>query len=266
MPAISEELFCTECGYDLRGNGSERCPECGLTLDRAMIGRRKAYYRTNRLVLFKPAVPAAEISRPVDYRAAQRFRYVTVVLVTLPPEAWAIWLFLNSGAMGDFPNGNRLGWVLEGLCAVVGAVAIWLFLLGASGSGSYFFHPRRMSIAQQNRAIAVSCYGCAPLAWVWLPAGLIALARIAMHASRQPNDLAVQVAVPLYVAGFGLAAIVVILCWARTVSLMRGATQCGIGRTLLFAFYLPLSWVVLFWLCAALVAGAVFISVVILSL
>ena len=209
---------------------------------------------------------AAEISRPVDYRAAQRFRHVTVILATLPLEAWAIWLFVGSGAMRDFPNGNKLGWVLEGVCALVGALAIWLFVLGASASGSYFFHPLRMSIAQQNRAIAVSCYGCAPLAWVWLPAGLLALGRVAMNASRQPNDLAVHVAVPLYVAGFGLGTIIVILWWARMVSLIRGVTQCGIGRTLLFAIYLPLSWVVLFWLCAALVAGAVFISVVILSL
>jgi len=276
---LSEELFCPECGYDLRGAGSERCPECGFALDRATlassripwvhrtkIGGRKAYYRTNRLVLFKPAVLAAEINRPVDHRAAGRFRYVTVILATLPLEAWSIWLFVGSGAMRDFPAGNKLGWVLEGVCAVAGALAIWLFLLGASGSGSYLFHPRRMSIAQQNRAIAVSCYGCAPLAWVWLPAGLLALARIVVHASRQPNDLAAQIAVPLYVAGFGLAGIIVILWWVRTVDLMRRTTQCGIGRTLLFAIYLPVSWVVLFWLCTALVAGLAFISLFVLSL
>jgi hypothetical protein len=278
-PSSSDGLFCPQCGYDLRGTESDQCAECGFALDRARLvasripwvhrkylGWRRAYERTNFLVLFKPAVLAEEMSRPVDYKEARRFRYVTVLMAAVPLDAWAIALFLTSGALRDFPQGNALGWILEGVCAITGIVAIWLFLLGASGSGSYFFHPRRMSIAQQNRAIAVSCYGCAPLAWAWLPAGLLALARLIMNASRRPNDLALQIAVPLYAAGFGLAAIVVILWWARTVNLMRGTTQCGIPRTLLFAIYLPLSWAVLLWLCTALVTGAVFISVVILSL
>jgi hypothetical protein len=40
---------------------------------------------------------------------------------------------------------------------------------------SYFFHPRRLPVEQQNAAVAMSYYTCAPLAWtaaVFVVAGL----------------------------------------------------------------------------------------------
>jgi hypothetical protein len=37
-----------------------------------------------------------------------------------------------------------------------------------TGVPSYLFHPRKVSIAEQNRGIALSYYMCAPLAWVWV--------------------------------------------------------------------------------------------------
>jgi hypothetical protein len=59
---------------------------------------------------------------------------------------------------------------------------------------------------------------------------------------------------------------VFIFWWVRTVHLMREATHCGAGRTLLFAIYLPVSWAILACLCTALVASVVFISLLVLSL
>src|SRR5688500_6888706 len=83
------DLFCPGCGYDLRAIDSGRCPECGLPVDRTAgvsripwahrrrIGWARAYSRTVWLATFRTRKLAAEVERPVDYRAAQQFRLVT---------------------------------------------------------------------------------------------------------------------------------------------------------------------------------------------
>ena len=83
-----DELFCPECGYDLRGiENITRCPECGLAIDpeglarsqipwvhRRHLGRFRAYWRTMWLSTFRPRKIAAEAARRVSYPDAQRFR------------------------------------------------------------------------------------------------------------------------------------------------------------------------------------------------
>src|SRR5256885_10861457 len=67
-------LLCPACGYDLRAIQSDRCPECGLAIDRALgvasqipwthrkrIGTWRAYARTAFLVMLRPSRIAAEI-------------------------------------------------------------------------------------------------------------------------------------------------------------------------------------------------------------
>src|SRR2546430_12165891 len=81
------QRFCPDCGYDLRGLTSGRCPECGLLIDdaalaaspipwvhRRRIGRVRAFFRTLMLTTFRPKRLAAAAAVPVDYREAQRFR------------------------------------------------------------------------------------------------------------------------------------------------------------------------------------------------
>jgi predicted RNA-binding Zn-ribbon protein involved in translation (DUF1610 family) len=81
------QLICPECGYDLRSINSQRCPECGLAIDRATmsvshlpwshrqsIGRVRAYWRTNVLVILRPKRLAEEIARPVSFFACRNGR------------------------------------------------------------------------------------------------------------------------------------------------------------------------------------------------
>jgi hypothetical protein len=178
-------LVCPGCGYDLRGIDSGQCPECGLAIDRAgmsvaripwshrkSLGRWKAYWRTNLLVIFRPRRLAEEVARPVSFADAQRFRHMTVFLAWLPmllTYAGIVIFNWREATAGLHIPTARLGWFLEAACLIAGLVALWLALLMITGVGSYFYHPASLPIKQQNRGIALSYYTCAPLAWLWVP-------------------------------------------------------------------------------------------------
>jgi hypothetical protein len=49
---------CMHCGYDLRGLGSERCPECGKTFDAALFRRRVRNRRLLSLAIMAFAIYA----------------------------------------------------------------------------------------------------------------------------------------------------------------------------------------------------------------
>src|SRR5947207_4137464 len=85
-------LRCPACDYDLRAMSSDRCPECGLLIDRVSLavaqipwtfrkgmGRWRAYRKTVALALFEPRRLAMESARPVNYADARKFQHVTVI-------------------------------------------------------------------------------------------------------------------------------------------------------------------------------------------
>src|SRR5258707_5024806 len=138
-PPTSDDdaLRCPACDYDLRALAGERCPECGLAIDRAAlsqsqipwshrgrIGRFRAYRKTVWMVFRHPKKVAADVSRPVSLDDARRFRRVTVLLTFLPLYglgswgyiAWLHqWLNPNPNSLSNTVKvGGTLGWVLEG--------------------------------------------------------------------------------------------------------------------------------------------------------
>jgi len=273
------EFFCPECGYDLRAITSERCPECGLTIDRASmsvsrlpwshrhkIGRVRAYWRT---MLIRPRKLAEEMARPVSFSDAQRFRHVTVFLAWLPLAAWGVGLTLY-----NTPNlshrihaGTRLGWFLEGLVLISGLFALWLFLLMASGVASYFFHPKRLPVVLQNRAVALSYYTCASLSWLWLPSGLAALFfAIDLPSRRNFSRPVFLIAVTVGMLAWLLPSAIVVVCWVRAILLMRRTTHCGADGVWALIAYLPLAWALSFVLCLMIPAIVAYVSLMILSL
>ena len=53
---------------------------------------------------------------------------------------------------------------------VVAAFSLWLYLLAAMGAAAFFLSIHgAISISRQNRAIALSHYACAPLAFTAIP-------------------------------------------------------------------------------------------------
>jgi hypothetical protein len=285
------ELFCPECGYDLRGTEhADRCPECGTAIDRsasaatsripwvhrAAIGRLRAYRRTFWLVTLRPQRLGAEAARPVGYAAARRFRFVTALIAALPPAALLVgvmvWLggtgFLGVVQYAPFTN-NRTA---PGLPAVYDLIIPWeagitlppvmpigfvLLAIMASGVAGYWFHPASLPVVRQNRAIALSQYGCAPMVWLWVPASCVLVCAIAAwllkSGGSSPADLPVGERGFLVVWWASTAiTVVVLLAWLRsTLLLLRATTHAGPGQLAFAAILIPLAWLA----CGALAIG-----------
>lgn len=244
----AQDIFCPYCAYNVRGLPANRCPECGREFDPAVLAasalpwpqRRKigwfrAYWRTVWLVVFHSRRFCGEFSFPVSYPDAQRFRWLTVLHVYLcilvPSIAYCLlsgqskWRYpLLQDLMGDAWGVVALQ--VAGLCAL-GVV---------TGLPSYWFHPRRLPIAAQNRAIALSYYASAPLALMPLAVGMaVALTRLL---PAQAIGARVLLAVALITAPW----------WAWLASLVRLAghtTRRDSAGLLSFAIGLPALWLVL---------------------
>lgn len=278
------ELLCPACDYLLRGLQSDRCPECGTIFDRATLGvsqipwvhRRRmgvirAFVRTVRITVFHPDRIAADVARPVSLSDARRFRHLVVLLVYVPFLVAGIWAAVyhlhDRFAMPHPRDDHLLGWILEALTAVVAAYSFWLFLFTATGTASYFFHPRSISMTRQNRAVALSDYACAPLALTPIPG--IALLLLYLFVGRLADMHGVWpvlVIIVLDLTGLG-GAVVQLLAWYRAILvLLRRTTHCTTARLIATAATLPFAWAVLFVVIAVgIPAGFFFISLAILS-
>ncbi|MBI4718351.1 MAG: hypothetical protein HY763_11135 [Planctomycetes bacterium] len=182
LSPIPDDVYCLRCGYNARGLTGTNCPECGESLEllrsetsaipwtrRREIGRFSAYWRTVWLVMFRPRRLAAEMARPVSFADAQAFRWVTVAHAFLPLALWVIgFALLVRPAPFQIALLDEV--VKEPVAAGLATLGLLVFFAAATGMPSYFFHPRDEPVHRQNRAIALSYYTCAPLAWTILPA------------------------------------------------------------------------------------------------
>jgi hypothetical protein len=125
---------------------------------------------------------------PVDYRSAERFRWVVVAIVSGLLIAFYVVLALPEagiGILGGWPfvawdslygNGPLDSiWELETIwyagaslvpvlpLGIIIAVLIW------TAAPTYWFHPRRLAMTQQNRAVALGRYAAGSLVWLWIP-------------------------------------------------------------------------------------------------
>ena len=284
MTTVADDLFCPECGYNLRGiDEIERCPECGHGLDRARlaasnipwshrgdIGSIKAYLRTVWLVMRYPRRAAADVARPVSFDDAKKFRHITVLIALFAPLALLIYgcvlvVFSRPMTMSDTASPEiRVGWLLQVLLAPVIVVALYAFLLAASGVASYFFHPRSLPIERQNRAVALSYYACAPMALT--PLSIVSL----VGALIVRNYLASQPAVVIGIVLTTFAAVPAIQACMSIVTpmqMMHRTTHCGVGCALLMGVALPILWALLAAVIAiGIPAAYLFVAIVIMSL
>lgn len=216
----SSALYCPKCGYDLRARSSPRCPECGLPLDfidspRSAIpwvearglGAVRGYVATVFDVCFQPSKICREAWRPVDYRAARRFQLVTVGWIVFWAAAYLAVALLTpvekrtgpilpiqmrpsieyTSPLHDITR--HVGVVGAGLVCAGLLVGLVLAALFATGAPSYLFCPRNLNVEQQNRALALSYYACAPLAFAPLVVGLLCWVLLGDDGPRAPAGL-----------------------------------------------------------------------------
>ena len=176
LAEIAGDLYCPECGYNLRALISHRCPECGYNIDivrrhesqipwtrRETIGSFKAYWATVRMVILRNQHFCLEISRPVDERHARRFRWMTVLYAYVPVVfITGMWSIFASRSFSEF--------VAFGGYAYVGVIhlAILAFVLAITTVPYYALYHRDIEVEKQHRGAILMLYACAPLAFMFL--------------------------------------------------------------------------------------------------
>ncbi len=177
---IPADLYCPECGYNLRGLTSDKCPECGYDVEiirggdsllpwvnREKLGWLRAYWKTVWMVMFHAETFSLEICRTVSEDHARRFRRVTMFYAYLPfvllTALWPIADFDSFKATANFAG--------YGLFAAIHLGVIICILL-TTALPHYSLYHRDIPLVKRHRAAVISLYGCAPLAWTFLVAVL----------------------------------------------------------------------------------------------
>jgi hypothetical protein len=250
------DLFCPACTYNLRGTTSERCPECGVTFDRAKlaisqipwvhrkeIGRIRAYWRTLWMATFRPKRIAQDMAAPVNYQDGRRFAYISIIITVLL-MAPIIFLSASSHLSEWDSRGDRPTIASDpiGTPIIAGEEFIWfralnllcvcLVLVISLRMAQSFFRPRRLSTIQQNRAAALSQYGSAPLVWIGLTFGLLAT----INQVDTKYDIPYSRSLDNYlVIAFSLAMGATTFLWITSFCLLLyRTTHCGLGRIAVF--------------------------------
>ncbi|HEX8523109.1 MAG TPA: zinc ribbon domain-containing protein [Tepidisphaeraceae bacterium] len=287
-PTTEADLFCPHCGYSLRGITSARCPECGSAIDwdavtkstiswihRKRIGRWKAYVRTAAVAIRDPKQLAAEVRHPVTLADALAFRRMTTLIAFFPTALLATSLYLwmlasvSNLSFAALSRGEtsalRLAAAMDWLMVPALWISLYLMFLALAGVHSYFFHPRTLTITQQNRAIALSYYAGAALALTpvsYVCVGIV----VAMYAARLDRKLPLLIVLLVWIIGTATPVVQIFAWWLSCLRMLRGATHCSRLRQWMLGASLPLSWIIL----AAIIGGMPlvfgYICLVILSL
>lgn len=253
------ELLCPECGYDLRQLASDRCPECGSSIDRTILGesivpwihreklgRYRAFWKTVHMATFRTRFFAREMSRPARFEDAVKFRRLVVLHALLPIGiGLTIWYVaglsqLTFAKPGLWVSTDVVGSLFQIVAIPVGWLCLAMFFFGMTGAASYFFHPR-YSVVQQNRAIALSYYTCAPLAYTPLSVILI-LAMVGIAFLAHGNRMPILVVGLMMLITIGPVAVQLGAMVMVPVGLLGASTHCSLVRRAALMIFLPLSW------------------------
>lgn len=153
---------------------------------RRSLGRWRAFWRTALIATLRPGRWVSEAAKDLSYPAAQRFRWTVVFLSWLAVAAPLVIEQLRLGRNAAFdrmvmatlldppltagtpgvPKPLRelaACWLIGDATPFVSAGCFLLFLAAFSGVGTYWFHPKSISVERQNRSIALGYYASAPL-------------------------------------------------------------------------------------------------------
>ncbi len=210
---------------------------------RNQLGCRSAFIRTLIVATLNPKRLARATAAPMDTRSALLFRWIVRVFFCIPCIAVFCFLMVQGhGLMSlqlvDGPR-NRTAdslWEAKFIWSVgatnwVGLPVGFIFTVILATGITHWFNFKRLETARRNRAMAFSCYLCAPLAWIFVPC---LAAAAAMNAGLPPayslpmNDF-IRIA-GAWIASLSCLAIAVAL--ANSVRAASTATQGSASRLL----------------------------------
>ncbi len=251
------EVYCHECGYNLRGIDTARCPECGTDspalqnakpsipwAHRESLGNVRAFLKTVVFASFGLRKLSQNVYLPIDFAESQKFRRWTIGTAMLFAIAFAIWFHVSgvSGLLSDsfFTELREMIWPSF---VIIGLLTLYVVL--ATGVPSLFFDYRDVPVSLRNNAVALSYYCAAPLAWWPIPLAISVLIVL-----QNPIDIPNRwLAVALTSIAF-LAPLTPIVLWCFQLfriakRVLRGQT----GRKAWLTIGIPLLW----FACAILV-------------
>lgn len=262
LPAapLADDVFCLNCGYNLRGTASKRCPECGEPVQDSLVPVRglawtkpgllfayPRFWQTAWTVTFRPGVIWRQFFSSVPLRGALSFQLLAVLHIFLPVLLGTILIYRA------FPPSTRMGMSLSlvsGGYAAIWPVAVMLgcllaFLISAMRAPAYFFEPAAGSLRQRSNATAMSHYACAPLAF--FPIMILLLGAITLAYSMNRWDLRYLKSIEYWpLAAIGVAAALSAAgWWLGLVRLMRRTMPQRPARQALLSFGLPFVLLVL---------------------
>lgn len=269
---IGADIYCPACRYSLYRAPGDNCPECGRSIvslrndqdpipwmERKRRGRFRAYWQTVWMVTFRHRRFCENFAHEVRLSDARSFQCITVLCIYLlallgtvvvylmVPPTWEVVNAFDLMMTGSTPRPGQA--LIDRAYAEVWPVAVIhvcfvSFLFAATGVPSYFFRPRSVAPQQQNNAVAMSYYACAPFAWV-LPVllGLCAAICFLLFDKWLARAWGIdQWFGPVPVVAL---AVVVALWWWSLVQLAR-RTMPQLGRrAVAVAFGVPASWLAL---------------------
>ena len=293
-PSFGADIFCPVCSYSLHAAPSNKCPECGHSLanlrnkespipwTRRTTDRYRMYWQTVWLVIFRPLRFWEAYAHVVGLKDARLFQVVTVVHAYLPVIVATLAVYATMPFEPEVGNPIQQmmtsGFVMQGPTVVDRAYAeIWpvvilhvcfvLLLPAATGVPSYFFRPRSIAPQQQNNAVAMSFYACAPLSFY--PVLVLVICILAPVVSLDRWGLASLLA-PRRWPGIGLfasAGICVVAWWWVLVRLVKRTMPLHKQRHAALGISLPFIWLGLAVLFLGLLPSLVlYVLVVVVSI
>ncbi len=180
-PTIQIDLFCLDCGYNLRGLTGNQCPECGHDIayirthetkipwtHRREIGWFLAFWKTVYFVLLSKRRLWEELCRPVDSSDARIFRRVTLVwiegMILLLASVWA-WID-PQGLLAQCWKMEPHLTVIGFLTLLLGLLAFFITTTRPPRSFSRYCRSHETPAELCHRAMTLSIYAAAPLAWL----------------------------------------------------------------------------------------------------
>lgn len=284
-PEAFEALLCPGCGFDLRATASDRCGECGLAFDRATlsvsgipwahrrhVGRARAYFKTLWLVTLDRHSLRSEAVKPQALVDALAFRRVTAfVLAMTVLGVLGVALVAGDGIKEiailprEFTGLDRVPprvqdaavpWAAGATMLPVMPICLVLLAFWVTGAQQFVFRPRGGADEHRERAVAMSFYATAPLAFL-LPAMalLIGPALLAERAeSLKPLGFA---ALPSTVAGMVLFLAALFATLLRVAQWSRRACLYGGGRATLAVSEMLALWLLGAWVLLGLLPWCV---------